>query len=121
LNPQDLLDLKRKKKNELIAMGRLVKDTLQSEGWVKVGEPLLNKMIMDIMGGFRDGEWSMGVLNKCKKDETISYYIGYKQALIDYHNRLNAYVKNIKFEEESLKIMDEDLKEKYTIPMLEEY
>jgi hypothetical protein len=115
-----LSDSKRRRTNDLIRMGNLVKSTVESAGWTEVGLPLLTKMAADVLGKISGKVWHGGLINKDKKEDNALYYIGYKQALIDYHNRLYAYVKNIKLAEGALKIMDEEEKETYTVPMLNE-
>lgn len=114
------LDMRRKKQNELIRLGRLVETTVATEGWQKVGLPLLNKMIEDILGYNREGVWHPGLISKTRKDETVSYYIGYKQGLIDFYNRLYAYPNNIKHYEDMLSEINKEENAKLKIPMMEE-
>ena len=109
------LDVKRKKANELIRLGRLVKEMLATEGWIKIGFPLLNKMVHGIIGCYRDGEWVPGM----SSDEE-DFKRGYAQALMDYHNRLYSYVKHIKLAKSTLEAMESAEKETYTIPMINE-
>lgn len=104
-----LSDSKRRRTNELVRMGRMVKETLSTDGWTKVGFPLLQKMIRSEVGCYKNGEWFPGNGNK-----------DYAQALMDFSNRYYAYVKNINLAENTLKAMDEDEKEQYRIPMINE-
>jgi len=92
-----------------------MKETLATEGWVKIGFPLLNKMIHSITGVYQDGEWIKGL-----ETGNREYDRGYVQALMDYHNRLYSYVKNIKIAESTLQVMAEAEKEQFTIPMINE-
>ena len=105
----ELVDRRRKRANELVRMGRMVKATMATDGWIKVGFPLLQKMIQNSTGFYKDGEWIAGNANK-----------DYAQALMDFSNRYFAYVKNIKIAQETLKAMEESEKEQYTIPMVNE-
>ncbi len=97
---------KRKRTNELIRMGRMVRETIATDGWLKVGFPLLQKMIRDSVGFYKDGEWYQGNASK-----------EYAQALMDFQNRYMAYVRNIKIAENTLRAMDDEANVEYKIPM----
>lgn len=94
-----------KKINETLRLCKLVEETIQTKGWNEIVEPLIDKMLNDILGSKIDGRWNGGILNtpNCTNSE---YYKGYKQALIDLHTRVYAYVDNIKnYEERKEKII----------------
>lgn len=122
-NPQAVvnkIENEQKTHYQKITDGTTVKDTLETKGWKKVIGPMLDKMVKDILGGKYFNRWSGGSLTKIRKDETLSYYIGYKQALIDLHNRIWNYVDQI---EKSRKIIDKLDKEKerpFKMPMEDE-
>ena len=80
---------------EQLNIGIKVKATLETEGWKDIIHPNLENAIKRVVGGkFEDG-WRKGKLNgKCKTDETISYYIGYKDALIDFYNEIEAAIRD---------------------------
>lgn len=105
----EVLDGRRRRTNDILKMGRMVKETIATDGWVKVGFPLLQKMIHDSTGFYKDGVWHSGNANK-----------DYSQALMDFSNRFYAYVKNIKIASETLKEMERYEKEQWTVPMLTE-
>lgn len=58
-----------------------------SKGWMQFAGPLLDKMIEDTIGGKApDGTYSSGIVGvDLKKSD---YLLGYRMALMDFHNRL---------------------------------
>lgn len=109
-----------KRLNEQVKVCNKVSDTVATEGWTDIVEPLIDKMISDITGGKLKGRWYGGLLDRARKDERREFYIGYKQALIDFHKRIMAYVDAIKVYEQK---RDEMLKAKdnpYTRPMVDD-
>ena len=81
--------------NTILSECQRVSATLGSRGWVEIVEPLIDKMIGDVTGSKVEGRWSGGLLDRARKDERREFYVGYKQALIDLHTRIYAYVNNI--------------------------
>jgi len=75
-----------------IDIGIKLNKTLETDGWKNIIMPNLENAIINIIGGKNpDGNWTLGKVNgRCKKDETISYYIGYKDALIGFINEING-------------------------------
>ncbi len=108
-----------KKLNETVSTCERVAQTVGTNGWIEIIAPLIDKMIMDITGGKTiDGRWYSGMLDKARKDERREYYIGYKQALIDLHRRIYAYVDAIpRLKEQREDIIKHD-DDKTTVPML---
>lgn len=85
---------------------------LQSQGWVEVAQPLLDKMIIDTIGGIgKDGLWVGGVIGQGKGLST-EYLLGYRMALMDFNNRLKEKAVMVK------KVDDQivDLKTKKPVP-----
>jgi len=80
-----------------------VKTTLETEGWKNVIKPLIDKAIIDVLGGQIDGRWVSGLIDRAKKDERREFYIGYKQALVDLDMRINNYIDQIVLKEDELK------------------
>lgn len=105
------------KLNETIRTCRLVEETLDTKGWTEVVEPLLDKMINDLLGSKVNGKWNGGILDRARKDEKREFYIGYKQALIDLHTRIYAYKNNIKILENKKDSLIDAATLKYTVPM----
>ena len=91
-----------------------------SEGWREALEPLIEKSILDITGGKSNGRWYGGLLDRARKDERREYYIGYKQALIDFHRRAMSFVDGIKTLDAKHKELTTSAPPKYTRPMVDD-
>ena len=84
-----------KELNEVIAAGEQVDDLLKSHAWCEYIEPLLEKMITDIIGGKIDGKWVQAPIDESSADlGKLKYYLGYKSALIDFAKRIEQYVSD---------------------------
>ena len=109
-----------KKANEAMSQCQKVEATVQSPGWKETIDPLIDKTIMDIVGGKVNGKWHGGLIARARKDERREYYIGYKQAMIDFHSRTMAFVNAI----QQLKDKVENLKKaqvpRYKVPMVDD-
>jgi hypothetical protein len=70
---------------------RLV-ELLNSDSWLKMVQPLIDKMIRDTIGGIdRDGLWSSGIVGQPEgKNYSTDYLLGYRMGLIDFNNRLRT-------------------------------
>jgi len=104
-----------KKLIQQISVCSKVAQTLETEGWKEIIEPIIDKMITDILGGKIGDTWCSGKLDRAKTEEKREFYIGAKQALIDLIGR-------IKFHKTTLPVLEERLKEmkkppKYRMPM----
>ena len=116
------LDIQKRLKelNDAMSVCQKVKDMLTTDGWKSIGEPLIDKMIGDVVGRkMSNGRWDCGAINKARKDERREYYVGYKQALIDLHNRLYTYSDAIpRYEAERGKLVS-GTTQRYTTPMFD--
>tara|TARA_Y100000310_G_scaffold345312_1_gene463652 strand:+ start:4536 stop:4904 length:369 start_codon:yes stop_codon:yes gene_type:complete len=67
--------------------GLKVKEMIETEGWKELMEPLLDKMIIDVLGAKEDGRWHNGSLSiiDLGKEEAKAL-ISYKRALTDLHS-----------------------------------
>lgn len=65
-----------------------VKEILASDAWTEIIHEQWERTIADIVGGKVDGVWLKGKLKGYQKDEEIKYYLGYKDALVDFYNFL---------------------------------
>ena len=71
-----------------------IKEMLDTKGWRELVGPMLEKEIISIVGGKTNSGFTMGKLNsKCKKDETLAYYIGAKDALVCFYNGIQEAIK----------------------------
>lgn len=116
------LDIQKRLKelNGAMEVCQKVKDMLHTDGWKSICEPLIDKMIGDIVGRkMPNGRWDCGSINKARKDERREYYIGYKQAIIDFHNRIHAYEDSIKRLEEERGQLVSGATQRYSTPMFD--
>ena len=113
-------DMELKKANEDMTRCLKVETTVQSPGWQEIIEPLLDKMLMDIVGGKVNGKWYGGLLDRAKKDERREYYIGYKQALIDLHGRVMAFPNGIKQLQTKLENLKKSQIPRYKLPLVDD-
>jgi hypothetical protein len=118
--PELRVEAELQKINEVLAACDQVKDTVSTNGWVNIIEPLIDKAISDVTGAKVKGRWYGGLLDRAKKEERREYYIGYKQALIDFHRRIYAYVDNIDVYEGRKKELVNEKTPKYTRPMIDD-
>ena len=108
-----------KKLNKQITTCKKVKKILEDKVWAEIIQPLLDAMIEDTVGARRGNIYKNGHL--CKPEGNYEYYVGYKQALMDFHNRVWNYVESIKPLTERRKAIEKTLtgEVKYINPMLE--
>jgi hypothetical protein len=109
-----------KKANENMTRCLKVEASVLSPGWQEVIEPLIDKTISDITGGKVNGKWHGGLLDKARKDERREYYIGYKQAMIDFHGRVMAYVAGIKQLHDRIESLKKQKEPRYKVPMVDD-
>jgi hypothetical protein len=84
-----------------------VASTIDSPGWQEVIQPMLDKMLEDVVGFKRGKKWVPGLLQKSEDANHMEYWVGYKQALIDFHNRTWHFVLRQKALEEKIKMLVE--------------
>jgi hypothetical protein len=115
------LDQEIEKMQSSISLCRKVAEVVEMPGWKDIIEPLLDKMIMDIVGSKVNGRWYGGLIDRAKKDERREFYVGYKQALIDLHTRILAYVANVKISEVRVaNLIKEKDTVRFTVPMVDD-
>jgi len=83
----------------------LVRETLTTDGWADIIQPIIDRSIGDILGHKRGKKWAGGLISKTEHLNKIDYYIGYKQALVDLNNRIWNYLLSISALEEQIKRM----------------
>ena len=107
-----------KELSELIDIGLKVKQTLETDGWKLIIEPMLDKMILDVIGGKQNGRWHNGSLGDKRLGETrIQNLCWYKRALTDFHNYIHEYVDHLdKYQEEYDNLYKDTLHPEYTEP-----
>lgn len=92
-------------------------ETLDTDGWKDIIEPIIDRAIIDVVGGKIGDTWIGGKLDKAKTDERREYYIGYKQALIDLHGRVKFHVTEYKRLEDELRFLQTTENDNYKMPM----
>jgi hypothetical protein len=102
---------------ELINIGDKVKATLATNGWVEVIGPLLDKMIIDVLGGMENGRWHNGSLDRSRKDERKEFLLGYKAALVNLHSAVYSYLDEAETAKETIKDLNAEATAAYEIPM----
>ena len=72
---------------------RLLKETMNTEGWKTIVEPLLSKMIEDVIGyKKKNGEWVNGSFgDKRLGDAKATNLLWYRMSLINFNNHLFSY------------------------------
>ena len=82
--------------NKLVVVGEQVKETLNTRGWKEYIEPLLDKMIRDVVGGKEFGRWDNGsVGEKNLSDFELKQLIAYKTALIEFHSAVYGFIDDM--------------------------
>lgn len=114
----NLVNEQENKLNKSLSICRAVKETVDSNGWKDTIAPLLDKMIIDVVGGKIGDVWCSGKIDRAKKDERREFWIGYKQALIDLHGRVMFHIQQLPMIEENLKVLQTDKEERYRLPLV---
>ena len=117
---QALVDAEEQRINQQLTICRDVQNTLETAGWKAILGPILDKTIMEIVGGKVGDTWISGKLDRAKKDERREFYIGYKQALIDLHGRIMFHIQQIPLLEEKLKSLQANKQERFKVPLVDD-
>jgi len=114
----NLVNESEKKLNKSLAICRAVKETLDSDGWKNTISPLLDRMIVDTVGGKVGDVWVSGKLDRAKKEERREFYVGYKQALMDLHGRIMFHLTQLPMIEDNLKALQDEKQARYRVPLV---
>jgi hypothetical protein len=117
---QDPLNNEERRLYEQLTICNDIKLTVNSLGWKNIIGPLIDRMIIDIVGGKIGDTWVSGKIDKAKKEERREFYVGYKQALIDLHGRVMDHLLHIPRIEDRLKAIEEEKKAKFRVPMVDD-
>ena len=80
----------------LVEEAEAVKKTVESDGWELVIGPLLDKMIIDVLGQKQNGRWHNGSIDEQTLDEPNARLLcAYKRALTDFHNRIFVVIDSL--------------------------
>lgn len=116
---EERFDSQVKKLNRDLTICKDVQYTLSTPGWKNTIGPILEKMIIEVLGGKIGDVWVSGKIDKARKDERREFHIGYKQFGVDFHTRVNNHLKQIAIIEEQLKQVEKDRNVGYRMPMQE--
>ena len=103
-----------------ISLCKSVEATLNSEGWQKIIGPTLDRMIIDVVGGKVGKVWHYGELQKATNEDNKSFFVGYKQGLIKFHNQIHNHTRILKSKQGQLKAIDKDRNAGFNVPLLGE-
>ena len=91
-------------------------------GWEQILGPLLDKLIIDVLGGKQNGRWHNGALDdKRLGDVKVTNLAWYKRALTDFHSYIYAYVDPLDSYRAEYKQISEDLEAPKEEPMESDY
>jgi len=96
-----------------------VQQTISSNGWRTIIEPIIDKMIIDTVGGKVKGRWTGGALADGSLDKSFDFYLGYKQFGIDLTSRIYNYVDSVKKLSNQIDNIDKQLNAPLVTPMFE--
>jgi hypothetical protein len=113
----NVFDENQERLNRDITICQKVKETVDSAGWKEIISPILDKMIIDILGGKIKEHWLSGKVDRARSEEKREFYIGVKQGLIDFHNRVMNHIRQLPILEEQLKVLKQDRDKGYRVPM----
>jgi hypothetical protein len=119
-SPQEqetLYDERQKKLSRDLSICQKVQTTLESPGWQEILGPTLEKMILEVTGGKLGDSYINGKLDRARTDERREFYIGYKQALIDFYNRAHMHIRQLPIIEEQIKSLKKDFDRGTRVPM----
>lgn len=120
LEHAELINAEEQRVGKEISICQEVKATIESKGWQDIIGPTIDRMIIDVVGGKLGDVWVSGKLDRAKKEERREFHIGYKQALIDLHGRVMFHLQQLPMLEEQIKMLQEDKKERYRIPLVDD-
>jgi len=114
---QELHSQEEKKLGKQISICQQVIETLDTDGWINIIEPLIDRSIIDMVGGKIGDTWISGKLDRAKTEEKREFYIGYKQALIDLIGRIKFHKAQLPILEERIKDIAIERTAKFRVPM----
>lgn len=78
--------------DKLAAQAEQLRLTMDTQGWKEIVQPVLDKMIVDVIGyKNKDGTWEAGATD-FNKSWTPEMFIAYRQALMDFNNHLLSFL-----------------------------
>ena len=97
--------------SKIVIAGEQVKQTLDTKGWTEYIEPILDKMIRDVIGGKDDGRWDNGAVGeKNQSDFDLRQLVAYKTALIEFHSAVYRFIDDMNDAKDQLNKIEDDKK-----------
>jgi hypothetical protein len=103
--------------NDKLRICRDVREMMKTDGWKNTVEPLVDRLIVDVVGGKLAGKWVAGRVDRARTDERREFYVGYKQSLIDFYNRVVFHDSQVELLEEKINDLVKAKDQKFTDPM----
>ncbi len=104
---------------QLIVLGEKIKVTLETNGWAEILRPLLDKMIIDVLGGKENGRWHNGSLDRAHNEERKEFLLGYKAALVNFHSAIYSYLDESETAKKTIVDLTKEEKVDWQVPMTE--
>ena len=92
-----------------IAAASQVKIMLESNAWKQYISPLLDRMIVDTIGGKEGDRWLDTPPALCERtidSNEFRYLLGYKAALIEFHNNIYALIEEAEEAQKEQELQD---------------
>jgi hypothetical protein len=114
------IDAEEQKTMKELSICRAVKEMVDSDGWKNTVGLLLDRMITDVVGGKIGDTWTGGKVDRARSEDKMTYYVGYKQSLIELHGRIMFHLTQIPLLEAKMKALEAERKPRYRVPMMED-
>jgi len=115
-----IIDENIKRLQKAITICEKVEETLSTAGWKDVIGPIIDREIIDVVGGKIGDTWVSGKVSRARSEEKREYWIGYKQGLINLHNRIIFHLDELRRNKESLAILLKDKDRGPRVPLVED-
>jgi len=103
----------------VLSNGKLIEEVFKTKGWRTLIEPILDEMIVSVLGKKSNGLWLKGHFIKSRKDEKKEFYIGYACALQELNNSIQNYLISAETIKRRISERNEEEKEpKVQIPLV---
>jgi len=113
---KEINNYKLKDLGRCIADCEKVTEMVESSGWKDIVGPLLDKMIIDVVGGKQNDRWHNGSLDDSRLgEEKMKSLVAYKRALTDFYKYIYQYIDSLDgYKAEYNKIVRDELNPTYT-------
>lgn len=103
----------------LIQQAQLLNETIETQGWLKIVKPLLDKMIVDVIGAQDGNFWDPGSFgDKRLGDVKADRLLWYRQALMEFNNHVYSIILAGEQAQQRLQEFEANQKEPFQNPMV---